>query len=132
MFICQQSAFEIEITQPFSFFLFFFFNLVQLTPATECAPEVIKARNKASERQKSAKQLKMVFLKKLNRTMINSLRLYADNMLCMDLCCWPVHDAARLIGQQVRGWAMLVGVVFVLFCFLFLFCLFVCLFFVTM
>jgi len=72
-----------------------------MTAATECAPEVTKARKKASERQKSAKLLKMTFLKKLNHTMINSLKLYADNMLCMDLCCWSVPEAVLLIGQQV-------------------------------
>ena len=77
--------------------------MLQAAPVTEYAPEVTKARNKASERQKSAKQLKSMFLKKLNRTMINSLMLYADNMLCMDLCCWSAQDAVKLIGRQVGG-----------------------------
>ena len=74
---------------------------MQLVPVNECAPEVSKARRRAYERQRCAEQLKTTFLKKLNKTMINSLTLYADNLLCMDLCCWSVHDAIKLIGLEV-------------------------------
>ena len=33
--------------------------------------------------------------------MVNSIKLYADNLLCMDLCCWPQGDAAELLGEEV-------------------------------
>ena len=35
------------------------------------------------------------------QTMVNSIKLYADNLLCMDLCCWPQGDAAELLGEEV-------------------------------
>ena len=34
--------------------------------------------------------------------MLNALRLYADNLLCMDLCGWSGADAIRLLGEEVR------------------------------
>ena len=33
--------------------------------------------------------------------MVNSLKLYADNLLCMDLCCWPQGEAIDLLGEEV-------------------------------
>ena len=33
--------------------------------------------------------------------MVNSLKLYADNLLCMDLCCCSGNSAMRLLGDQV-------------------------------
>lgn len=33
--------------------------------------------------------------------MVNSLKLYADNLLCMDLCCWPQGEAIGLLGEEV-------------------------------
>ena len=35
--------------------------------------------------------------------MYNSLRLYADNLLCMDLCCWSSTEATQLLGTEVSG-----------------------------
>ena len=34
--------------------------------------------------------------------MLNALRLYADNLLCMDLCGWSGADAIKLLGEEVR------------------------------
>ena len=61
-----------------------------------------KAREQASERQRSAKNIKVAFLKKLNKILIGWLRLYADNLLCMDLCGWSSSEAVQLLGDQVR------------------------------
>ena len=36
------------------------------------------------------------------QTMLGALRLYADNLLCMDLCGWSGADAIRLLGEEVR------------------------------
>lgn len=33
--------------------------------------------------------------------MLNALRLYADNLLCMDLCGWSGVDAIKLLGEEV-------------------------------
>jgi len=33
--------------------------------------------------------------------MVNSLKLYADNLLCMDLCWWSGREAMQLLGEQV-------------------------------
>ena len=33
--------------------------------------------------------------------MVNSLKLYADNLLCMDLCCWSGGEAIKMLGEQV-------------------------------
>ena len=33
--------------------------------------------------------------------MYNSLKLYADNLVCMDLCCWSNAEAAKLLGSEV-------------------------------
>ena len=33
--------------------------------------------------------------------MLNALRLYADNLLCMDLCGWSGVDAIKLLGDEV-------------------------------
>ena len=35
--------------------------------------------------------------------MVNSLKLYADNLLCMDLCCWSGGEANKMLGEQVCG-----------------------------
>ena len=74
---------------------------LQLSLADEYAPEVSKAREQASERQKSAKNIKIAFLKKLNKILIGCLRLYVDNLLCMDLCGWSSSEAVKLLGDQV-------------------------------
>ena len=37
----------------------------------------------------------------LSQMMVNSLKLYADNLLCMDLCSWPHHEARDLLGDEV-------------------------------
>ena len=34
--------------------------------------------------------------------MLSALRLYADNLLCMDLCGWSGTDAIKLLGEEVR------------------------------
>ena len=69
-----------------------------------------KAREQASERQRNAKNIKAEFLKKLNKVMVRSLKLYADNILCMDLCGWGSADAIKLLGEQVSGWGQSAGV----------------------
>lgn len=61
-----------------------------------------KARQQASDRQRDAKNIKAVFLKKLNKAFISSLKLYADNLLCMDLCGWSSVEASKLLGEPVR------------------------------
>ena len=33
--------------------------------------------------------------------MNNSLRLYADNLMCMYLCCWSNSEATQLLGSEV-------------------------------
>ena len=33
--------------------------------------------------------------------MLSALRLYADNLLCMDLCGWSGVDAIKLLGDEV-------------------------------
>ena len=33
--------------------------------------------------------------------MLNALKLYADNLLCMDLCGWSGVDAMKLLGEEV-------------------------------
>lgn len=35
--------------------------------------------------------------------MYNSLKLYADNLLCMDLCCWSNAEAVDLLGSEVSS-----------------------------
>jgi hypothetical protein len=82
-----------------------------LLPTDGCAPEVTKARQVASERQKNAKNIKAAFLKKLNRAFISSLRLYADNLLCMDLCGWSSVEARNLLGEQVSIYTLPVLIV---------------------
>ncbi len=37
----------------------------------------------------------------LFQAFVNSLKLYADNLLCMDLCCWSGTEATKLLGDQV-------------------------------
>ena len=74
-----------------------------ILPTDGYAPEVTKARQQASERQKDAKNIRQAFLKRLNRILITSLKLYADNLLCMDLCGWSSAEANKLLGEQVRG-----------------------------
>lgn len=34
--------------------------------------------------------------------MLGALRLYADNLLCMDLCGWSGVDAIKLLGEEVK------------------------------
>lgn len=34
--------------------------------------------------------------------MLSAMRLYADNLLCMDLCGWSGTDAIKLLGEEVR------------------------------
>ena len=34
--------------------------------------------------------------------MVGSIKMYADNLLCMDLCCWMQEDAINLLGEEVR------------------------------
>lgn len=77
-------------------------------PTNEFSPEVSKARQQASDRQKSARNIKVAFLKKLNKILIGCLRLYADNLLCMDLCGWSMNEAVSLLGEQVRTESMCV------------------------
>lgn len=69
----------------------------------EYSPEVTKARQQASERQNSARNLKSAFLKKLNKILLCCLKLYADNLLCMDLCGWGTMEAIKLLGDEVSG-----------------------------
>ena len=38
----------------------------------------------------------------LVQMMVNVLKLYADNLLCMDLCCWPHGEARDILGEEVR------------------------------
>lgn len=33
--------------------------------------------------------------------MVNSLKLYTDNILCMDLCYLPQGEAKALFGEEV-------------------------------
>ena len=54
-----------------------------------------KARQQATERQTSARNLKSAFLKKLNKILLCCL------MLCMDLCGWGTVDAIKLLGDEV-------------------------------
>ncbi len=74
---------------------------LQLPFTDEYSPEVSKAREQASERQKNAKNIKTAFLKKLNKILIGCLRLYVDNLVCMDLCGWSSAEAVKLLGDQV-------------------------------
>ena len=77
--------------------------MLQLSfPSDGYVPEVTKARQQASERQKEAQTIKVAFLKKLNKVLIGCLKLYADNLLCMDLCGWSSVEANKLLGEQVR------------------------------
>ena len=69
--------------------------------ADEFSPEVSKARQQATERQRNARDIKAAFLKKLNKILIGCLKLYADNLLCMDLCGWSSNEAIKLLGDQV-------------------------------
>ena len=41
--------------------------------------------------------------------MMNSLKLYADNLLCMDLCCWPHGEARAILGDEVCVCLLSVG-----------------------
>ena len=74
---------------------------MQLLSPDEFSPEVTKARQQASERLKGAKNIKVVFLKKLNKILLGCLKLYADNLVCMDLCGWSSAEAIKLLGDQV-------------------------------
>ena len=31
------------------------------------------------------------------------MKLYVDNLLCMDLCCWPKGEATTLLGSEVSS-----------------------------
>lgn len=76
-------------------------NCLKDLTTDEYSPEVMKARNQALERQRNAKNIRGVFLRKLNRILIGSLKLYADNLICMDLCGWSSREAIQLLGDQV-------------------------------
>ena len=41
--------------------------------------------------------------------MLNALKLYADNLLCMDLCCFSGSEATALVGDQVSQCVPSVG-----------------------
>ena len=38
----------------------------------------------------------------LEQIMVSSLKHYADNLLCMDLCCLPQYQAEQIVGRDVR------------------------------
>ena len=86
----------------------------------EYAPDVAAAREQANQQLRFAENTRKELLKKLHRvswafhsiispiictfmwqTMLSALRLYADNLLCMDLCGWSGVDAIKLLGEEV-------------------------------
>lgn len=69
-------------------------------PSHEYAPEVAQAREQANLLWTNAEQNRTEFLKKMHRIMLNALKLYADNLLCMDLCCFSGDEAVKLVGEQ--------------------------------
>ena len=38
----------------------------------------------------------------VHQIVYNSLRLYADNLICMDLCCCSSSEALKLLGSEVH------------------------------
>ena len=42
-----------------------------------------------------------MFQHKLHRVMIQSVRLYADNLIAMDVCGWSVTGAKQILGDAV-------------------------------
>ena len=42
-----------------------------------------------------------MFQHKLHRAMMQSLRLYADNLISMDVCGWSVIGAKEILGDTV-------------------------------
>ena len=42
-----------------------------------------------------------LFQHKLHRVMIQSIRLYADNLISMDVCGWSVTGAKQILGDTV-------------------------------
>jgi len=42
-----------------------------------------------------------MFQHKLHRVMIQSMRLYADNLISMDVCGWSVTGAKQILGETV-------------------------------
>ncbi|CAI8016964.1 hypothetical protein GBAR_LOCUS10358, partial [Geodia barretti] len=69
--------------------------------AHDYAPDVANAKRQASQQLKHVENTHAEFLKKLHKIMNNSLRLYADNLMCMDLCCWSNSEATQLLVSEV-------------------------------
>ena len=42
-----------------------------------------------------------MFQHKLHRVMMQSIRLYADNLISMDVCGWSVTGAKQILGDTV-------------------------------
>ena len=44
-----------------------------------------------------------MFQLKLHRVMIQSIQLYADNIVSMDICGWSVIGAKQILGDTVSS-----------------------------
>jgi hypothetical protein len=73
----------------------------QINDTTELPSEVLQARRFMNNVQQLTEDMRIEFLKKIHKIMVNSLKLYADNLLCMDLCCLPQGDARDIVGDEM-------------------------------
>ena len=63
--------------------------------------EVTSSRQLSSQLRKRTLTIMKMFQHKLHRVMMQSIRLYADNLISMDVCGWSVTGAKKILGDTV-------------------------------
>lgn len=87
-----------------------------LNETAELPSEVNQIRRFLTDIRQQSENMRVEFLKKIHKVcfpqyisvyscilqiMVSNLKLYADNLLCMDLCYLPQGEAKNLLGEEV-------------------------------
>ncbi|XP_019857507.1 PREDICTED: uncharacterized protein LOC109585810 isoform X2 [Amphimedon queenslandica] len=72
-----------------------------LNETAELPSEVNQIRRFLTDIRQQSENMRVEFLKKIHKIMVSNLKLYADNLLCMDLCYLPQGEAKNLFGEEM-------------------------------
>ena len=80
----------------------------------ELSSEVTSSRQLSSQLRKRTLTIMKMFQHKLHRVMMQSVRLYADNLVSMDVCGWSITGAKQILGDTVSVLALSILLIVVL------------------